>query len=52
MAGRPFQFSDAMQHRAFSRREIAALLPGYDFVLEDQDDNFDETSFFTLARAV
>ena len=49
--GRPFRFSDSMEHRAFSRGEIASLLPDYGFDLQSQGDNFDETSFFTLARA-
>jgi len=47
-----FSFSDSMLHRAFSRSEIAALLPKFKFSFLEQGDNFDETSFFTLARAV
>ncbi len=49
--GADFSFSDSMEHRAFSRNEICNLLPNFGFEVLVQDDNFDDTSFFTLARA-
>lgn len=51
IAGEPFAFSDSMLHRAFSREEVSALLPRFGFSLMEQGDNFDETSFYTLASA-
>jgi ubiquinone/menaquinone biosynthesis C-methylase UbiE len=47
--GLPFHFRDSMKHRAFSRDEIARKLEDHKFKLVLQGDNFDETSFFTLA---
>lgn len=47
-----FSFSDSSPHRAFSRQEIADLLPRFNFKLIAQGDNFDETSFYTLAEVV
>jgi SAM-dependent methyltransferase len=49
--GEKFSFSDSMDHRAFSRMEVCRLLPDFGFEVLVQGDNFDETSFFTLARA-
>ena len=42
-------FRDVMPHRAFSRDEMAALFREHGFTVCMQGDNFDETSFFTLA---
>lgn len=50
--GRNFDFSDTMQHRAWSRSEIVPFLENARFKLEKQGQNFDETSFFTLAQAI
>ncbi|MBL7663298.1 class I SAM-dependent methyltransferase [bacterium] len=50
--GRPFDFSDAMEHRAWSRQEIVPFLKNAQFKLIKQGLNFDETSFFNLAQAV
>ena len=48
--GDNFNFCDSMNHRAFSRTEFASELTKLGFSIERQGDNFDETSFFTLAR--
>ncbi len=50
-AGRPFEFKDSMEHRAWSRTEISRFLTKASLEVLEQGDNFDETSFFTLARA-
>ena len=42
-------FSDQMPHRAFSRSEIKGLLEEHGFEIHSQGDNFDETSFYTVA---
>jgi SAM-dependent methyltransferase len=52
MDGRSFAFEDAMEHRAFSRAEFASYLSQAGFQLLEQGDNFDETSFYTLAKRV
>ncbi len=52
MEGVNFNFKDSMNHRAFSREEFASELKRYGFVIEEQNDNFDKTSFFTLGRKV
>lgn len=49
--GAPFAFRDSMPHRAWSRSEIRSFLSQAGFEPLAQGDNFDETSFFTLARA-
>ncbi len=43
-------FEDSMSHRAFSRGEIQELFEEHGFDVLSQGDNFDETSFYTLAR--
>lgn len=48
--GEEFQFEDSMPHRAFSRSEFKNYLETANFEVLSQGDNFDETSFFTLAR--
>jgi SAM-dependent methyltransferase len=48
--GSPFHFSDSIQHRAFSRLEFAEELKKAGLRVLDQGDNFDETSFYTVAR--
>jgi SAM-dependent methyltransferase len=50
-SGKNFKFSDSIEHRAFSRHEICTLMPRFGFEVLTQGDNFDDTSFFTLARA-
>ena len=45
-----FAFSDSMEHRAFSRTEFATELTAASFEVLEQGDNFDETSFYSLAR--
>ena len=50
--GRYFDFSDAMEHRAWSRSEILPFLQESQFQLIRQGSNFDETSFFSLAQAI
>lgn len=50
--GEPFEFCDAIEHRAWSRGEILPFLELTGFELISQGDNFDETSFFTLAKAI
>ncbi|MCB0333012.1 MAG: class I SAM-dependent methyltransferase [Bdellovibrionales bacterium] len=42
-------FQDEMPHRAFSRDEMRGLFEEAGFEVLAQGDNFDETSFFTLA---
>ena len=42
-------YQDEMLHRAFSRTEVKDLLEKNGFKVEDQGDNFDDTSFYTLA---
>lgn len=49
--GTSFSFSDSIPHRAFSRSEISRILPEFGFALMCQGDNFDDTSFYTLAKA-
>jgi ubiquinone/menaquinone biosynthesis C-methylase UbiE len=46
----PFSFRDSIEHRAFSRIEFASHLEATGFKIIDQGDNFDETSFYTLAE--
>ncbi len=48
--GNLITFSDQMRHRAFSRSEMKNLFEENGFSVCAQGDNFDETSFFTLAR--
>ena len=43
-------FQDEMLHRAFSRSEMKQLLEENGFLVLDQGDNFDETSFYTVAE--
>ncbi len=50
--GADFSFSDSIPHRAFSRSEISLVLPKFGFKMIEQGDNFDDTSFFTLAQTV
>lgn len=50
--GQPFEFFDSIKHRAWSRKEIQPFLEQSGFELIAQGDNFDETSFFTLAKAI
>ena len=50
--GKAFDFSDVMEHRAWSRSEILLYLKDAQFQLIRQGENFDETSFFTLAQAI
>ncbi|MFN8389922.1 MAG: class I SAM-dependent methyltransferase [Bdellovibrionota bacterium] len=45
----PFRFQDSMEHRAFERAEFAEHLRLADFDVIAQGDNFDETSFYTVA---
>ncbi|HMO18388.1 MAG TPA: class I SAM-dependent methyltransferase [Oligoflexia bacterium] len=52
MDGMPFDFRDTMSHRAFSRQEFALELQKYGFQIQEQGDNFDETSFYTFAKIV
>ncbi len=47
--GVPFHFSDSMDHRAFSRGEFSRYLSSAGFHVQEQGDNFDETSFYTVA---
>jgi len=42
-------FRDQMHHRAFSRNEMKTLFEEHGFDVYSQGDNFDKTSFFTLA---
>lgn len=42
-------YRDEMHHRALSRDEMRTLFEEHDFEVYSQGDNFDETSFFTLA---
>lgn len=50
--GEAFEFCDAIEHRAWFRGEIQPFLERTGFELISQGDNFDETSFFTLAKAI
>lgn len=50
--GRAFDFSDVMEHRAWSRSEILPFLKEARFQLIRQGENFDETSFFSLVQAI
>jgi|GEM_PF-6330169 len=47
--GAPFRFSDSIDHRAFSRYEFSRYLSSTGFTVQGQGDNFDETSFYTVA---
>ncbi|TFV89313.1 class I SAM-dependent methyltransferase [Oxalobacteraceae bacterium OM1] len=47
-----FAFRDTMLHRPWSRQEISSLLSQAGFAVLRQGDNFDDTSFFTLARSM
>ena len=47
--GRVGHFKDQMLHRAFSRRELAKMLEKNGLTVVTQGDNFDDTSFYTLA---
>ena len=47
--GTDFEFSDTMEHRAFSRKEFGDALVKSGLKVLEQGDNFDETSFYTLA---
>jgi SAM-dependent methyltransferase len=47
--GASFRFSDSIDHRAFSRDEFSRYLSTAGFTVEEQGDNFDETSFYTVA---
>jgi len=49
VAGIPFAFEDSMLQRAWSRSEIRQFLGTNGFEPVKQGDNFDDTSFFTLA---
>lgn len=48
--GTTFEFSDSIDHRAFSRVEFAGYQQQKGFKVLEQGDNFDETSFYTLSR--
>ena len=50
--GDDFEFSDMIEQRAWSRSEIAPFLNETGFRQVSQGDNFDPTSFYTLARAI
>jgi len=52
MNGTEFNFKDSIDHRAFSREEFRKALEKYGFSVEEQGDNFDETSFYTLGRKI
>lgn len=43
-------FRDEMRHRAFSRSEIREILGKNDFEFIEEGKNFDETSFYTVAK--
>lgn len=47
--GEDFSFSDSMEHRGYSREEFAGALKVSGFEVLEQGDNFDETSFYTVA---
>lgn len=49
--GSVLTYKDEMHHRAFSRGEISDLLAKHGFQVKEQGDNFDDTSFYTLAIA-
>ncbi len=48
--GKKSEYRDEMEHRAFSREERRALLGKSGFEVLEQGNNFDETSFYTIAR--
>jgi SAM-dependent methyltransferase len=48
--GKTQEFHDEMDHRAFSRQEIKNLLEKNSFKHIEEGDNFDETSFYSIAR--
>lgn len=52
IAQEPFAFDDEIDHRAFSRAEFAMHLSQFGFRVIAQGDNFDETSFYSVARRV
>lgn len=49
--GKTKEFTDEIDHRAFSRGEIKDILEKNGFKQLDSGDNFDETSFYTIARS-
>lgn len=48
--GHPFKFADSIDHRAFTRSEFACFVEDAEMTVKNQGDNFDETSFFTVAE--
>lgn len=48
--GQTRQFKDEMEHRAFSREEMKELLERNGFRQLENGDNFDETSFYAIAK--
>ena len=44
-----FEFTDSMEHRAFTREDFASHLNQRGLTVLKQGDNFDETSFYTVA---
>lgn len=50
LKGQEFLFEDRMEHRAWSRSEINTCIQPIGYSVLRQGDNFDETSFFTLAQ--
>jgi SAM-dependent methyltransferase len=50
ISGKPFAFDDVIAHRAFSRTEFTTYLSKAGFQVIEQGNNFDETSFYTLAE--
>ncbi|MBI4044275.1 MAG: class I SAM-dependent methyltransferase [Candidatus Diapherotrites archaeon] len=48
--GKVSKFKDELKHRAFSRREIKNYLEKNGFEQIDSGDNFDETSFYSIAK--
>ncbi len=48
--GKARKFRDEMRHRAFSRNEIKGILLRNGFRQVESGDNFDETSFYSIAK--
>ena len=50
LEGQAFHFEDSIPNRAFTRPEVVRHLGNHKYEVVSQGDNFDETSFYTLAK--
>ncbi|MCB0319800.1 MAG: class I SAM-dependent methyltransferase [Bdellovibrionales bacterium] len=50
IGGETSTFTDQMQHRSFTRKEVKYILEENNFALLSEGKSFDETSFYALAK--